>query len=375
MIFLHNCWEYKKKKFDKIHFCVDYPWSSFYIRMILKKNVKERKQVVRVMPHSLMLYRGQKNSMDLFCVWARDPGVQCHGPMQCRLVMDASQFPSVCKNTHRTKNHLRPVNRVLFVEWEAVSPFDPRFPQIMEFKTKRLGNIRERLDEFCIINRPRGVTHALCTHLKPSQEYEDILPNYMNPFDMSFGKGAPLPLRPVTRLGKHPVALRPHIILPPVYEGNMMSVSPFDERFPSLVQVIVEPSRTGTQKKRRYRLNHQEKKRRLLRRKLREYGRESVIRKRREKKAFKSIPLGLRFPSLNYDAPAPGHTMANRLIKLPKSVPHVHIDMPELEPFPALTPLAAQRLMNQFMSPPSPVASPKYNSNRFALDHMLRPAW
>jgi len=311
--------------------------------------------------------------INAYCDWARDPGVK----RSRHISGDRLRFKTQPKSheihhanfwnsfidpmTQRSLSHQ-------YVEFESVSPFDSKFPTIMEIRTRRYWDVESlcmkkmRVDKrkehaldlhaYCHINRDRGMPER---HSNPKRHHDPPnTPSYLDPFDDSFGS-------PTNRSGIH-VKLIPR--LETVYE----SVNPFDERFPAL-ELVALNSDPHITKKRRQHLTHQEKRSRLIKKKMREYARETVIRKRQLRKAFRAIPEGLRFPSPGYkttfisvspfDDSFPNgarakasskkkvqpHTRgATRPVVAPMKLIEITINAPfrTSEPFPALTPIAAK---------------------------------
>jgi hypothetical protein len=322
---------------------------------------------------------------DAFCLQVRDPGVHEYCKhLYTRSSYEMFEFPKTTNHLKTSGQFLRGVSTTpmsyIFVEWESTSPFDSKFPKIVEIRTAFQESARDRMNQYCQFHRCPGVNNSLYGPHKPSEDHEDLVPYYMDPFHETFGRNIRAPIRPKSRRFKS----EPRTFLPPVYEGDMESVSPFDDRFPALIPITVESRINNIPKKRRHRISHRERRARLIQKRLREYGRETIVRKRRERKAFRRIPLGLRFPSPGYKAPKIQITCSktqptHMKVKLPHLTSQVHIDSrcpPTLEPFPALTPIAArQQFVNQLLPTLSPIASPSIPTNRFHFDHLLNSSW
>ena len=313
--------------------------------------------------------------INAYCDWARHPGERrtrhhsnnhldgiMYGPKSLEN-HSANFWNSFIDPFHDATPHNR------HLEFESVSPFDSRFPRIMEVRTCKYWDIESvsmkemkvdtkrapRLDLviYCSINRDRGMPQPI-GHLKRRLHEPPNTPSYLDPFDDSFA----CPELTSRRSLKHKPRLET------VYE----SVTPFDERFPALELVDITTV-SQMQRKRRHRLSHKEKRSRLIQKKMREYARETVIRKRKLRKAFRAIPEGLRFPSPGYkttfisvspfDESFPNGLRAPRIVPIragnpqtispkitlkPQEPAKVDIKLPvhTCDPFPALTPIAAQ---------------------------------
>ena len=313
--------------------------------------------------------------INAYCEWARHPGERRTRHTSRHHTTDVKRTKS--HETHHANFWNAFINPAVdklphnqYIEFESVSPFDSMFPRIMEIRTVKYWDVeslsimqlktdRRRgpsmdLDMFCAINRDRGMPQRLADSIHRLREPPNT-PCYLDPFDDSFGNPPPL-------INPHSTKLRTR--LETVYE----SVNPFDERFPALELVDIKPE-SHTSRNRRHRLSHKEKRSRLIQKKMREYARETVIRKRKLRKAFRAIPEGLRFPSPGYkttfisvspfDESFPNGVRAK--LSTPKKLsqsrkspmgqsleveepPKLDIKRgsPATDPFPALTPIAAK---------------------------------
>ena len=244
------------------------------------------------------------------------------------------------------------------VEFEAISPFESNFPRILEIRTrfyskhsslliKELYRDSKRapalpLDQFCLLNRDRGSPERLSLRKLPSQEPLNV-PSYLDPFDDNFG---------------HSKRSKLTLNLDTVYE----SADQWDEKLFSKQSITA--SAVGSPIRHRRRLSHKERRARLIRKKMREYSRETIVKKRQMRKAFRTIPLGLRFPSPGhkvvfisvspFDESFPNGALSKILnkkktmrhivieTKTDSATPKLSLPRPDAAPFPALTPIAAQ---------------------------------
>lgn len=305
--------------------------------------------------------------IDAYCEWARDSGVRVHRH-------HANRRPDKeARSTENQKHHINfwssffesPIDH-RSVEFECVSPFDHMFPAIQEIHSRtywkrstlciRLMKSNPRkgpridLSTYCILNRDRGLPRVSSYRRRLDEPHS--LPRYLDPFDEAFGS-----------VPNHRAKMTPR--LETVYEA----VNPFDDRFPALVKVTNATDPTTT-RKRRHRLSHKEKRTKMIQKKLRDYGRETILKKRQLKKAFRSIPMGLRFPSPGhkviflsvspFDETFPNGARAKSITKKQrlhtwgtrKAAPaisessqrqmSIQLPSPGMIPFPALTPVAAK---------------------------------
>jgi len=153
----------------------------------------------------------------------------------------------------------------------------------------------------------------------------------------------------------------------PLAESEWQSFSPFDDRFPHVVVSIEvwrnakgmvrmnSRSHHSENSKRRVQRNQRARKMRKISRRLHDFAREPVVKRRMQKKAFRQIPQGLRFPSPGsgsgfvsvspFDERFPQFgsrrifTRKSPILKLPDTPRPVEHESP-VSPFPALTPVA-----------------------------------
>ena len=306
--------------------------------------------------------------INAYCEWARDAGVRIHRhPANRRSDNGDKLMP-------KRGNHLNfwssffesPVDH-RNVDFECVSPFDHVFPAIQEVHSHtywnhttlhiRLMKINHRkvsqmdLNTYCILNRDRGFPEI--ASYMPRVDEPRSIPSYLDPFDGAFGSSVP----------NHHVRMTPR--LETVYEA----VNPFDDRFPA-IERITNDIAPKTTRKRRHRLSHKERRSKIIQKKMRDYGRETILKKRQLRKAFRSIPLGLRFPSPGhkgtfisvspFDESYPNgarmktitkrkmpdiRTTRKAVFAAPETArSEISIQLPSLDmiPFPALTPVAAK---------------------------------